>query len=194
MSNVTSWHLTFFKVSWVLSNECHYPTSKTAHEAKSSESSHAYPFKVIPGFRCILICRDFWKVELTLPSRLCFVALVINAVAVAGFTSRLPRGERWWRVRVQKQKVSRGSWSSVPDRPDEHVQSRGILRTDPATQLLHLSDVSSQLLSGEAEVLCERFSGVEKISNKAFQKNHCAWLKERQRENQHLFRGSHQKK
>ena len=113
-------------------------------------SRNAHLLQVVPGFSCILISRDFWKEELDLPARHRLLVHVVISVAAAGHTAgRL--SSRWLRhrVRVQMQEVSCGSRRPVSDRLDKCLQSVSVFSSDPRTQLLHLSDVCSQLLQGD---------------------------------------------
>lgn len=117
-------------------------------------SRNAHLLQVVPGLSCILISRDFWKEELDLPARHRLLVHVVISAGAAGCTAGLTAGwlsSRWLRhrVRVQTQKVSCGSRRPVSDRLDKCFQSVSVFGSDPRTQLLHLSDVRSQLLQGD---------------------------------------------
>lgn len=107
-------------------------------------------FQVVPGLCCALIRRDFWELELTVPGRrrLLFPSVIAGRSAAGGRSCCRRRRRR--RLRngpgVQKQEVLHGRQRPLSDWPNQHFQGSGVLGSDAGAQLLHFSDVCSQLL------------------------------------------------
>lgn len=109
-------------------------------------------FQVVPGLSCALIRRDFWELELTVPGRrrLLFPSVIAGRSAAGGRSCCRRRRRRRRRLRngpgVQKQEVLHGRQRPLSDWPNQHFQGSGVLGSDAGAQLLHFSDVCSQLL------------------------------------------------